>query len=308
MLASVGGEFNFGSNEALLTLSFPSLTTNGTVSEDGGAKDNGGFYYYGDANGQADGGGDPLTEIDFPVLTAMNGDIDIESSASLTTFSAPLLASASGLYIQNNASLAALSLPSLASTLTDEFQIQSNNGLVSIDLSAMTNLSSQLQIMIENNNALTTLNFSGLVAMGDIESSEGQWVYIQQNPELASIDFSSLQSAVALQIESNQVLGSLSFPQLTVLDSIQISSNPSITSIQFPVLDDAQQLFQIDGNSSLTSVTAPKWISDPPANGFDVSNNPELPTCEVVSLANKVGLPSYSPSGDSSSCPDVRAR
>jgi hypothetical protein len=137
---------------------------------------------------------------------------------------------------------------------TENIYISSTNQLTTVDLSAATTL---LNVQIDNNDALTTINFNNLTKIY-------QTMRIISNPSLSSLSLPSLiQNPSIAEITSNAGLTSVSFLNLnkiSINSLIQINNNPILTTINFDALTTMASAGQISiqSNSSLTALLFPQ--------------------------------------------------
>lgn len=139
----------------------------------------------------------------------------------------------------------------LIATSLDNFTLQGDAQDFSL---SFPNLSTA-QVIIIDNNALTSISLPSLSTFGQLQ--------VTQNAALPSLSFPSLTSTIGggvLEISSNALIPSLSFPALTALHELQANSNPSLTSISLPVLVSNTVTVVVTGNASLVSWSSPVWI------------------------------------------------
>jgi hypothetical protein len=187
---------------------------------------------------------------------------------------------------------------------TREIEILNTNNLTTVDFSQITKLNS---IRINNNSALISVNFSGLIScqssiifeicpvlsslnfssLNRVNSGElkllntginnitfasltklGANLSINTNPNLSSINMPSLLTSNAVEIIFNSVLASITFPLIQTTSFIGINSNPLLNSINFNVL----HTINIDYYNSFLS------------NGINISGNNSLTSVAFPSL------------------------
>jgi hypothetical protein len=159
---------------------------------------------------------------------------------------------------------------------TENVYIQNTTGLTTVDLSMLTNM---VNLKIDQNSNLTTINLNGLIYIYDSFVIEG-------NSALSTLSVTSLKSATSggdsdFLISNNPVLTSISFPGLVnTTGSFEIVENNTLTSVSFPVLTTVSYL-NIDKNNLITSINFPNLTS---AQQLDIAYNPKLTSIGIPAL------------------------
>ncbi len=206
---------------------------------------------------------------------------------------------------------------------TQEIKIIGTTQLTQVDLSM---IKTAIEINIENNEALTSVNLSGLTRMdGDLDFSDCPllsdlnlsslekvttgWVIIKNtglsnlnltklqkmnggmsirnNSKLTSISFFMTKLSAELSIYENPILTSISFSNLTtMIEGIEISNNAILSSISFPALITAQSLYFYQ-NAALTSVSFPVLTT---AGSVVISQSAALTSVSFPVLTTSKGI------------------
>lgn len=175
---------------------------------------------------------------------------------------------------------------------TQEIKIIGTTQLTQVDLSM---IKTAIEIVVDNNEALTSVNLSGLTRMdGDLDFSDCPllsdlnlsslekvttgWVNIEntaltnlnltklqkmnggmgirRNSKLTSISFFMTKLSDELQIVDNPILTSISFSNLITTMYMSISKNAALGIVSFPVLSTARAVGIVE-NASLVSISFP---------------------------------------------------
>lgn len=182
---------------------------------------------------------------------------------------------------------AALKIQNEVGPNTQFVTIKNTTNLTSVDLS---NISELVNIQIENNSLLSTVNLLSL--QGVYES-----MTIVDNPLLATgISFSNMQFWPSGNTSiGNNAISTLTFPNLTQNSApVNISNNSSLISVSFPSLTISTSLISIAQNPLLTTVSMPNLTSIDSA-GINIVGNSSLNNIDLSSLNNIIsgGSSSY---------------
>jgi uncharacterized protein (TIGR02145 family) len=166
---------------------------------------------------------------------------------------------------------------------TENIYIRNTTQLTSVDLSSM---SSAVNIEIEYNEGLTSVNLNGLITIYNN-------LFLSYNPILTSILFNNLTVSECIRINNNNSLSSISLNSLQKVNRIfygsappiglSITDNVNLQSVSLPVLINVYQI-DIYGNSllSLDLPSLNKILS-----GYIYVGNNKLSSTSVNSLLNK---------------------
>ena len=170
---------------------------------------------------------------------------------------------------------------------TQEIKIIGTTQLTQVDLSM---IKTAIEIVVDNNEALTSVNLSGLTRMdGDLDFSDCPllsdlnlsslekvttgWVNIE-NTALTNLNLTKLQKMNGgMSIESNSKLNSISFVMTKLSDYLEIRENPILTSISFSNLTTMVDGIEISNNAILSSISFPALIT---AQNISISQNAAL--------------------------------
>jgi len=165
---------------------------------------------------------------------------------------------------------------------TENIYIRNTTQLTSVDLSSM---SSAVNIEIEYNEALTSVNLNGLITIYNN-------LLLRYNPILTSILFNNLAVSECIRINNNNSLSSISLNSLLKVNKIsysagligiEISDNINLQSVLLPLLSQSHSI-QIYSNSLLTlDLPSLTKVSD---GSINVGNN-KLSSTAVNSILNK---------------------
>lgn len=132
--------------------------------------------------------------------------------------------------------------------------VTGNANLISLNLSSLDNV--DIEIRIENNTILPTMDLSSVTAPKQI--------WIINNPTLSAITLPNLESVEFLEINSNNQLGSITCNSLIEAGDISIYNHTDLTSISFSLLETVSGGILIgqdstvplsSGNQSLGTIT-----------------------------------------------------
>jgi uncharacterized protein (TIGR02145 family) len=165
---------------------------------------------------------------------------------------------------------------------TENIYIRNTTQLTSVDLSSM---SSAVNIEIEYNEALTSVNLNGLITIYNN-------LLLRYNPILTSILFNNLAVSECIRINNNNSLSSISLNSLLKVNKIsysagligiEISDNINLQSVLLPLLSQSHSI-EIYNNSLLT-LDLPS-LTKVSGGSIYVGNN-KLSSTSVNSLLNK---------------------
>ncbi len=264
-LTTINGAMFIEGNASLSSLIANSLASVGTGNN---------YSFYIKNNG--------LTSLNFPALTTLSGNLIIEGNTSLSSFTANSLNTVGAAYINgiNNVSI----------------NIK-NNGLTSLNLTALTTLSGSLNI--ENNTLLTSLSVNSLSSVGYGGNGNVSISIIKNG--FTSLNFPALATlSGGLSIYENNSLNTLSSNSLTSARSIIIVNN-GLTSISFPSLTSISEGLNIQQNAALTTLTVSSLnyvglayggsIIVRDNNGLTTLNFPALKTLDAeLTITNNTSL------------------
>ena len=165
---------------------------------------------------------------------------------------------------------------------TENIYIRYTTQLTSVDLSSM---SSAVNIEIENNEGLTSVNLNGLITIYNN-------LLLSYNPILTSILFNNLTVSECIRINNNNSLSTISLNSLQKVNKIsysagligiQIGDNVNLQSVLLPLLSQSHSI-EIYSNSLLT-LDLPS-LTKVSGGSIYVGNN-KLSSTAVNSILNK---------------------
>jgi hypothetical protein len=143
---------------------------------------------------------------------------------------------------------AATQIANEVGTNTQFIWIQNTTVLTSVDLSMVSQV---IELRIENNTALKTINLNGLTtAIVGVE--------ISQNSLLTTLSLPAFTTGGDTDFRRNTALTSLSLPVLTTGD-LGIHENNALTSLSLPALTTGD--LKLSMNNALTSLSLPAWVT-----------------------------------------------
>ena len=149
---------------------------------------------------------------------------------------------------------------------TENIIIQNTSQLTTVDFSAALSL---ISISINNNAALTSVNFNSLTKLYGSLGVDG-------NTNLASLSLNNLTESQSVTISNNPNINSISLSNLMkIYGDINISSNNNLQLISFPNLTYLNYFSNIDisYNTNLTNVSFPNFISSIGSLSIEYNNN-----------------------------------
>ncbi len=220
------------------------------------------------------GTGHAPTEIAFPALTHVVGDLSIVDNAELTVFSAPKLlrldghlaiarnsllshlvlgiSKAASVDLIDNAKLQTVDLHSLTS-MTGSLVIAANPVLVSVDILSLMTVGGDITVI--HDDALVYGIVSKLGSVGGkifvednakLQTLEaralthvGDHIVVRKNPVLKTVDFSALQDCVRFDFADNAALATLAVQRLNTVSDLRIARNLKLASLSFNALTSA---------------------------------------------------------------------
>ncbi len=248
-----------------------------------------------------------LQNLSWPLLTAINGYINIQNNSALTTISfpqliqslAPVPTGVTGLNVSfaigHNAALTTVSLPVLNKVVS--LAINYNTAVASVNLNALAKAdafglgqasaitSFSLPVLKKSRFEVVDCDMLTSIAVPLMDTS--QYMNISDNAALTSLSFPLLKYInIALSINDNLALTSLSVPQLNYIESgLGVSNNPLLQSLSFPQLTHAKT-FNFSGNTALTSISLPLATTLPYTASGTISNNQSLTTISIPSYSS----------------------
>ncbi len=196
--------------------------------------------------------------------------ISIKNTTALTSVNLSGLEEIIELKVENNSALTSIVANTLTST-QDGILISQNPQLGSVNLQSVTSFG---YLTLTNNNLLSTVNLSSLT---NFSSNSGN--IISTNPALTTMSFPALSNIGSLTINSNGV-SSINFPSLTSSGGLTLTGNNSLNSLSFPLLTAGGSL-NINGNAVLSSINLPLLTT---AASITMSNLPLLTTINASAL------------------------
>ena len=125
---------------------------------------------------------------------------------------------------------------------------------------------------------------------------------VERNPLLAGLFGPKLvQVEGPVRVVDNASLADLQLPELEgVGSSLEISSNAALQTLALPALPEVTGALTVDGNPQLHHIDLTS-LAD--SGDFQVDNNPQLPTCEILAVfGHTTGLQEQSGNDDAASC------
>ncbi len=165
---------------------------------------------------------------------------------------------------------------------TSYFGIYDNENLQTISFLSSEDFTAEINI--SNNINLESISFS------NFKHYNAGAINISENYSLDEIIFSSLESSLNASISINNChsIKNLDFPSLNNYNSIYINGNSQLNILNFPELQIIHSYLNVENNSSLNQLQAPKLVTtgDKVYNNrsFRLSNNPLLSTIDFSSL------------------------
>jgi hypothetical protein len=194
--------------------------------------------------------GTAISNLNFPLLTSVLGNLTIYNNTALSSLSFPLLTAASGwtFSISQNNLLSSISVPLLVN-LNGELYINGSSNLSSLNMAALTTVGYILGIE-GLGGSLATLSLPGLKNV--------RYLWIQNNPTITSVSLPLLlgvtdTEAGSLSIANNILLTSISFPALTTISTTDVYMNGN----KFP---SAQINSLLNKFVSMTPLLSGKWF------------------------------------------------
>ena len=237
-----------------------------------------------------------LTSIDVTSLTNLS-QLQIQENSSLTSIDVTGLTNLSYLSVYNNTSITSIDLTSL--TNLTNLTLRYNSSLTSIDVTGLTNLRYlYTSILIEYitglvlsnlynlgvfDTSLTSLDLTGLTGLTNL-----QYLSVQNNQLLTSLDVTSLTNLNQLVIYQNNSLTSLDVTGLTNLRYLSHYDNQSLTSIDITSLTNLYQL-----EVSFSKLTSLDLTGSTNLYSLYVQNNQLITSLDVTSLTNLYLLQVY---------------
>ena len=226
--------------------------------------------------------GNPLlTSASFSSLVDVN-IFDLSSNA-LTSLNLPILTHSMYNFDVSSNQLINLNLPQLGEVGNNDFSIQGNPTLISINAPVLKNVT---EISLPNG-VLQTVNFNLLSNCSLLDFSHNQ---------ITSIDLSSLLTIAPISMRRSLIVGlDLSFNLLTSLQldqlisitsgDLDLSNNPSLTTLSLPLLQFADNI--IVHNTNVNSIVLQSLSL---VNNLDLQSNSNLNTirANVLTAANEI--------------------
>ena len=194
----------------------------------------------------------------FNQLDLLNVTIEIANNTGeliLSFYPLASLIEGSGLILQSNTNLTLFSAGVLYSVDTGAtLSLVDNSGICQIDLPSLGVVSGSVLFQNVATISLTLSMLSNIASKGSL--------FVVKNPELISLDISSLYSVDGdLDISGNNQLPGLSFPSLSVCGGqINIDSNPELKGVSIPNFVSGDLNLRISNNAVLEVITLPELI------------------------------------------------
>lgn len=261
--------------------------------------------------------GPTLGTLAFAELLSV-GNIDLQWSPGLTTFSAPklervessLTAGATGLselsfpalgtlgesvYLNENPHLERVELPTLVSVSI--LDVNKNPALRSLELPSLTE---GLTIVLSSNGQLGSVSFPACENIGNT-------LMVSANVSLESVSFPVLGEARAVTLIQNEALETASFPLLASVEEFSLTDAVPLTAFDLASLTTASLSLTLIGNaalSNLDSLDRSKAGSLATVGHVTIQSNASLPGCLVNDLqTNLDAYASFNASGNGGVCP-----
>lgn len=232
-----------------------------------------------------------LSGLSMPLLTRLDGMLDVRNDSSLTSINLPLLQQ--------------LPLGGAAATV-----ISNNPLLTGISLPALTKLG---DLTINDNRKLSSINFSTLTSLGNLSVSlapllpalslpvlrKGESIITASNNVLSSISLPLLDTlTVGFSLVNSPLVTAVSLPKLITSGYISITGCPAVTSLSAPLLlklTSSVFSIQIDGCSNINAINLP--IVSTMVGTISIQNNPAIvtlnfsgvsaiPKCSIINNAS----------------------
>jgi surface-anchored protein len=292
-VVSVSGNLRVVSNANLTSFSLPALTQVGGV-----------FQVTSNT---------ALTQVNVPKLTAVNSALVVggcgvspPENPALTTFNAPLLASAASVEFNTGNAFTALSLPAMR-TVTGDFTLGCSTAggfgsIANISLPALTSVGGLLY--------LRQVQVSGTASL-DLSSLQTVTFFVFAGGMYSSLSFPALQTVGAtFELGAFQNATTISAPLLASVGGLRVVANAQLTSFSMPQLATVNgsvfKDLQVSGNPVMTSFSlgALRTVG----GSLTVTNNTALKQCLADGLRNQLtsGPTTYTTSGNNgtpNTCP-----
>ncbi len=226
--------------------------------------------------------GDTINALDIaynPVLADVTLDVTTLGGTSLfendelTNIDAPTVVNLVGdVFVSGQPLLARVDFSGLTNAAGEDIRIRQSNGLADVRLGSLQTVG-VLQLELPS---LTTLDLGQLAQASVVDLD---------TPNLASVDLSGLVSTFSLRVEDTAVTA-LDLANLASVDELVVTFNPDLALLNTPALVSAVDLFQVEQNPLVPSVSAP-LLTD--LGRLEVNGNPSV-TEVVMPLATSAIL------------------
>lgn len=279
-LETIEGSLSIGANHSIIRINhlenISAIGENLTIHHLGGVEDMSGLVSVG-GNFRIYGLYDVSTQNNYPNLNNIGGDLKLENVDASGIFNLDNLESIGGSFIYDNSNLTqqlnlTLSLASL-NTVVEEIYIEGSlfnnlnflNGISSIssltlinnaNLTDILSFNSLESLIIENNDSLTSLDFTNLSFLNNSFFN----VSIHGNDALVTLEFGNSaapnNTMAQLKISENSVLTNINgLNGFNQFSSLEIVDNPLLVNISaFENLNSIENCLQIYNNDDLTNL------------------------------------------------------
>lgn len=195
--------------------------------------------------------GAALVKISMESLTTVGGDISFKDITNLEIPQFPSLEQASSIVFEDvTFSQSTAGLKRSADDLTWDSSVNAHklsslqsivfdNTNINVIGPFLPSNTAPLDIYVQNNGNLATLDLSSTAALGTVNIS---------NNLLTTLDFADLASVTSLNITSNSGLASLSLPNLTTMNWTIIANNPKLKTVEMPELSTVDAGLYLNGS------------------------------------------------------------
>lgn len=218
--------------------------------------------------------------VDAALLIGGSGsDItDISGLSFLTTIT--------GVLVINNTNLITTNGLHNIETINDNLSISNNNILEHVLFSSLETISgyvsiSDVSIVSIDFPNLTTVNDPITIKPGGGSGAGSNNVFIENLPNLATVNFANLLDAAIFEVRFNTNLTTLNFANLSSTGALNIDSNTNLTTLDFANLSSSSLIFNL--NTNLTTLNFANLSS---TNNLIFTSNTSLQQINLPLLSN----------------------
>jgi hypothetical protein len=190
------------------------------------------------------------------------------------------------IWIQNTTVLTTVNLSNITNVI--DIKINNNAALTNVNFNGLNYIVNDLTV--GNNTAITSLSFPALTKLGGTH-------LIHSNGALTSLSFpllTEISSAIQNNISYNVSLTSLSFPSVTSVGYFEIAGMLGLTSLSFPNLTTVANRLKVGSSGAITNIVLPNLTTAAQLE-FSTSNN--LSVVSAPLLTTVISLDFYYDNG-----------